>query len=569
MTNRDEVIFSVIDHLMEQYRNGREVPLQQVLTENPEFAAEIESLWATAMVAEQLVQSPQPAATSSSPLDPAQDSSDSQSFEKGTRIGPFELIGEIGRGGMGIVYKARQSHPERTVAVKMLLRGDLSSPVNLARFQLEVEAAARLDHPHIVSIHTVGTEKGLPYFSMPYIDGTTLAKRISEGPLSDREAAALMVPVCRAIDYAHRRGVLHRDLKPSNILIDRSGHQFVSDFGLAKRISTGEEPSLEASLTESGAIVGTPGYMAPEQAAANRGPPGPATDVYSLGAILYACVTGRAPFQAATPVDALLMILEQDPPPPSLLHPQIDVDLEMIILKALQKPMDLRYQTAGALADDLEAFLRFEPISARQSHFTQILSRALRPTHNIGVLENWGLLWMWHAVVVFSLCLVTDLMRYNNVTSRFPYVGLWTLGLGTWAVIFWNLRRRAGPVTFVERQIAHVWAASMACSSALFGIESLMGLPVLTLSPVLALFAGAVFVAKAGILSGEFYLPGILCYLSAIPMALMPSVSVTIFGLVSGGAFFLSGLKFHLLRRANPPPPRPRPRRKSPGPGTP
>lgn len=565
MTHPDDAIFSALNRLLEDYRSGREVPLQQVLTENPDYAEEIESLWATAMVAEQLAKSSEDPVIGPLLVQNEAVSPYPTPVGNGTRIGPFELISEIGRGGMGIVYKARQTHPERIVAVKMLLRGDLSSPVNLARFQFEVEAAARLDHPHIVSIHTVGTENGQPYFSMPYIDGTTLARRISEGPISDRDAAQLLVPVCRAIDYAHRRGVLHRDLKPSNILIDRSGHQFVSDFGLAKRISTGEEPSLETALTESGAIVGTPGYMAPEQAAANRGPAGPATDVYSLGAILYACVTGRAPFQAATPVDALLMILEQDPPPPSLLHPQIDVDLEMIILKALQKPMDLRYQTAGALADDLEAYLRFEPISARQSHFTQILSRALRPTHNIGVLENWGLLWMWHAAVIISLCIVTDVMRYNDVDSRLPYVGLWTLGLGTWAVIFWNLRRRAGPVTFVERQIAHVWAASMGCSSALFAIESLMELPVLTLSPVLALFAGAVFIAKAGILSGEFYLPAILCYLSAIPMALMPTVSVTIFGLVTGGAFFLSGLKFHLLRRANPIPPRPR--RKPAGPG--
>jgi len=452
---------------------------------------------------------------------------------------------------MGVVYKARQRHPQRTVAVKMLLRGEFSTPSNLARFQAETEAAARLDHPHIVAIHDVGMEQGQPYFSMPLIEGTTLARRITEGTLSDHEAAAVMVPVCRAIAYAHQRGVLHRDLKPSNILIDRHGHQFVSDFGLAKRFKTPEASLVGAAITETGAILGTPGYMAPEQAAGGRGHPGPVSDVYSLGAILYACVTGRAPFQAASPVDALLMILEQDPLPPRLLHPQIDIDLEMIILKALQKPIDLRYQTAEELAADLEAYLRHEPISARSSQFTQILSRAFRPTHHIGVLENWGLLWMWHAAVLVILCITTDLMKYAGIDSRLPYVGLWTLGLGTWAAIFWNLRRRAGPVTFVERQIAHVWAASMGCSTALFGIEWLMGLPVLTLSPVLALFAGAVFIAKAGILSGEFYIPGVLLYLSAIPMALFPQVSPTIFGLVSGGAFFFSGLKFHLLQRRN------------------
>lgn len=542
LPSEDSLIFVLLNQLTDRLRKGEEVDLEQMLANHPDQADELRSLWATVVVAEQLGH---PAYQSLGEL-PAH----KETLAPRSRIGKFELLEEIGRGGMGVVYQARQEHPTRTVAVKMLLRGDLSTPANLARFQAEAEAAARLDHPHIVAIHDVGMEGGLPYFSMPYVNGTTLARRIAEGPLSDREAAALLIPVCRAVAYAHQRGVLHRDLKPSNILIDQAGHQFVSDFGLAKRIEAPDASHTGTGLTESGAILGTPGYMAPEQAAGGRGQPGPASDVYSLGAMLYACVTGRAPFQGATPVDVLLMILEQDPPPPRLLHPQIDVDLEMIILKALQKPIDLRYQTADALADDLEAYLRHEPISARSSQFTQVLSRAFRPTHHIGVLENWGLLWMWHAAVLVVLCIVTDVMRYQRITSRLPYFGLWTLGLGTWAIIFLNLRRRAGPVTFVERQIAHVWAASMSCSTALFAVESLLGLPVLTLSPVLALFAGAVFVVKAGILSGEFYISAVLIYLSSIPMALFPQCSLTIFGIVSGGAFFLPGLKFHQLQRA-------------------
>jgi serine/threonine-protein kinase len=289
--------------------------------------------------------------------------------------------------------------------------------------------------------------------------------------------------------------------------------------------------------------------MAPEQAVGERGQVTPATDVYSLGAVLYACLTGRAPFQAATPVDAILMILEQEPPPPRLLNPQIDTDLEMIILKALQKPADLRYQTADALADDLTAYLQHEPISARSSQFTQILSRAFRPTHHIGVLENWGLLWMLHAAVLLVLCIVTDVIHAQGGVSRWPYMLLWIVGLGTWAIIFWNLRRRAGPVTFVERQIAHIWAASMACSSALYGVEALLKLPPLTLSPVLALIAGSVFVAKAGILSGEFYIHAVVLFLTAIPMAVFPRFALTIFGVVSALTFFLPGLKFHQIKK--------------------
>lgn len=547
MPEPDLQVLEILDDLIRRLRAGEPVGVEDALGAHPELAAEIRSLWATMMIAENLGRRDVEASG-------AADSEPSQTHENflpGTSIGEYDLLEEIGRGGMGVVYLARQRRLNRTVAVKMLQRGDLALPRRLERFLGEAQAAGRLDHPHIIPVYDVGQESGLPYFSMPYIQGTSLARRIAEQPLPGREAAELLIPVCRAVAYAHQRGILHRDLKPSNILIDPSGRPLVSDFGLAKRFDSEEDISPRRdALTETGAILGTPGYMAPEQALGRRDEIGPVSDVYSLGAVLYACVTGRPPVQAATPADALLLILEQDPPPPRVLNPQIDGDLEMIILKALQKPADLRYQTAAALADDLEAFLRHEPVAARSSHFTQVLSRVFRPTHHVGVLENWGLLWMLHAVVVFLLCVVTDLLKLRGVTSRPPYVLLWTVGLGAWGGIFWNLRRRSGPVTFVERQIAHVWGASMACSCALFGVEYLLGLPVLTLSPVLALIAGSVFVAKAGILSGEFYFPAAALYLAAIPMALLPRISLTLFGLVSGAAFFIPGLKYHLLSRS-------------------
>jgi serine/threonine-protein kinase len=224
----------------------------------------------------------------------------------------------------------------------------------------------------------------------------------------------------------------------------------------------------------------------------------------------------------------------------------------MIILKALQKPPDLRYATADALADDLQAYLDHEPIAARSSQFSQVLSRAFRPTHHIGVLENWGLLWMLHAAVLLVLCVCTDIIRAAGNRSRVPYEVLWILGLGAWAIVFWNLRRRSGPVTFVERQIAHIWAASIASSSALFGVEALLKLEPLTLSPVLALISGSVFLAKAGILSGEFYVHAAVLYLTAVPMALFPDIALTVFGIVAALTFFLPGLKFHQLKVKGP-----------------
>jgi len=466
-------------------------------------------------------------------------------------LGDYELLEEIGRGGMGVVYRARQRSLDRMVAVKMLLRRDLASEADLARFRSEAEAAARLDHPGIVSIFEVGECDGHPFYSMRFIEGTTLARKLAAGPLPPREAAALLASVAEAVHVAHARGVLHRDLKPSNILIDAAGAPHVTDFGLAKRLEGNE------SVTHTGAILGTPCYMSPEQAAGSRGDVGATSDVWSLGAILYQMLTGRPPFQASNPMDTLLAVLETDPPLPRSIAPQVDRDLEMIALKALQKPQDLRYESAADLGADLRSFLHGEPVAARRGGFADVVSRIFRETHHAVVLENWGLLWMWHSVVVLGLCVTTDVLAWQGVASRWPYVVLWGGGLALWAPIFWALRHRTGPVTAVERQIAHVWGGSVIASVLLFWVEAWLtvptpagpqSLPVLTLSPVLALFAGVVFFAKAGILSGTFYVQAAVLFATALLMCLVPDYQHVIFGLVSGACFFVPGLKYFRQR---------------------
>jgi serine/threonine-protein kinase len=347
--------------------------------------------------------------------------------------------------------------------------------------------------------------------------------------------------VAEAVQAAHARGVLHRDLKPSNILIDAAGEPRVSDFGLAKRLEAGD------SVTHTGAILGTPCYMSPEQAAGSRGDVGPASDVWSLGAILYQMLTGRPPFQAASPMDTLLAVLEADPPLPRSIDPQVDRDLEMIALKSLQKPQDLRYASASGLAADLRAYLVGEPVAARRGGLADVAARLFRETHHAVVLENWGLLWMWHSVVILGLCVTTDVLAWRGAT-RFTYLLLWGGGLALWAPIFWALRHRNGPVTAVERQIAHIWGASVIASVLLFWVEALLGLEPLRLSPVLALIAGAVFFAKAGVLSGQFYIQAAVLFATALVMCLVPDYQHIVFGLVSGACFFVPGFKYFRQR---------------------
>jgi WD40 repeat protein/tetratricopeptide (TPR) repeat protein len=272
-------------------------------------------------------------------------------------FGDYEILREIARGGMGVVFQARQVSLSRVVALKMILAGQLAHETDIRRFYSEAEAAANLDHPGIVPIYEVGQHEGQHYFSMGFVEGQSLSNRLSEGPLPPRQAAELVVKVAEAIEYAHQRGVIHRDLKPANVLLDAQGRPKVTDFGLAKKLHT------DSGLTHSGQVMGTPSHMPPEQADGKHA--GPAADVYSLGATLYCLLTGRPPFQAATPMDTLLQVLGQDPVPVRQLNASVPRDLETIVLKALQKEPGKRYASAQALAEDLERWLRGEPITAR------------------------------------------------------------------------------------------------------------------------------------------------------------------------------------------------------------
>ena len=552
--DRDARLAELIDRIA-----GGSTDIDLAAREHPDLAAELRELWAVAQFAH-LARKPDPQQTL--PHRPIEEVSP---FVR--EFGDFELIEELGRGGMGVVYKARQKSLDRLVALKMVREAHLATEEDRARFRAEALAAGQLKHPNIVTVYEVGTAAGQAYICMEYVGGPTLAQRIAaDGPLPPRDAARLVAVIARAVDHAHAEGILHRDLKPSNILLmggevagSRGGERpeggssttspphhlpspKVSDFGLAKKIDGA------SSLTRTGAVVGTPSYMAPEQAGGRKDLTA-AADVYSLGAILYELLTGRPPFQAAHPVDTLLMVLEQEPVPPRDLNPTVDRELELICLKCLQKPVELRYASAAALASDLEAHAAGESISAQPSGLRFFFARLFRETHHASVLENWGKLWMMHSAMIFLLCLLTFAMVESGLSNHLFYLGIWSFGLVTWGTIFWQLRRRAGPVLFVERQIAHAWAAGVCASIAMFVIEWLAKLPVLTLSPAVAVAAAMVFVFKAGILSGKFYLWAGLNFIAACVMPLIGNFAVLVFGAVSAVSFFVPGLHYHRQRR--------------------
>lgn len=298
-----------------------------------------------------------------------------------TTLGKFQLLEEIGRGGMGVVYKARQTDLQRIVAVKMILSSHLATVEEVRRFQTEARAAACVRHRNIVGIHEIGEKDGRHYFVMDFVEGQSLATRLTRGTLPSDEAARLLILIAQAVEHLHSQGVIHRDLKPSNILLDQHGEPFVTDFGLAKVFDA------DGGQTRSGAIVGTPSYMSPEQAAGRNSEISPRSDVYSLGAMLYEMLTGRPPFREDSVLDTLVQVLEGEPTLPSRLNPAISRDLELICLRCLDKDPAKRYPSAASLAADLGRYLNGESVEAR-SDWIAAIRRWMR--RQPGLACHWG-----------------------------------------------------------------------------------------------------------------------------------------------------------------------------------
>jgi tRNA A-37 threonylcarbamoyl transferase component Bud32 len=319
----------------------------------------------------------------------------------------YEILGELGRGGMGVVYKARQVAANRVVALKMIPAGQFASDAQRRRFRAEAEAAAALDHPGIVPIYDTGEAPAGPYFSMKLVAGRSLREALADpGWLPDPATrAALLAKVARAVHHAHQRGVIHRDLKPANILLDEHGEPLVTDFGLAKRVDSGD------SLTHTNAVIGTPAYMPPEQAAGESKSVTTLADVYSLGAVLYELLAGRPPFTGETPFAIAQQVLVRPPDPPSRVNPAADKDLEAVCLKCLEKDSAARYPSAEALAEDLDRWTRGEPLSVRPPSAAYLAWRWVRANVRTAV---------WVALIGFVCTLIGGgLVAWQAMVSLF------------------------------------------------------------------------------------------------------------------------------------------------------
>jgi serine/threonine-protein kinase len=374
----EERLNNLLSAWQEQQRQGRDVPAAELCRDHPELRRELERRIQAVRQMNDLAG--REAETLPAPVPSSGDTTLAPGSrlaapkEDGLSIPGYEVLGTLGRGGMGVVYQARQTKLGRIVALKMILSGAHAAEADLARFRTEAEAIARLQHPNIVQIHEIGEHGGLPFFSLEFCGGGSLEKKLNATPLPSRGAAAMVAVLARAMQAAHEKGVIHRDLKPANVLLAEDGTPKITDFGLAKKLD-------EASQTATGAVMGTPSYMAPEQAGGKSKAFGPACDIYALGAVLYECLTGRPPFRAATAMDTLLQVVSEDPAPPRLLNPNVGRDLETICLKCLEKDPRRRYESARALAEDLERYLAGESISARSLNLVNRIASSLEHSH--------------------------------------------------------------------------------------------------------------------------------------------------------------------------------------------
>ena len=464
----------------------------------------------------------------------------------------YKILGVLGRGGMGVVYKAKQEGLNRLVALKMVLAGEHAGAEELARFRLEAEAVAKLQHPNIVQVYEVGEADGRPFLSLEYVSGGSLAQKLHGTPMLSREAAQLTQTMAEAMHVAHASGIIHRDLKPANVLLTADGVPKITDFGLAKKLNQ------ESGQTQSGTIMGTPSYMAPEQAAGRIRDLSPATDVYALGAVLYEMLTGRPPFRAATPFDTAMQVIEREPAPPRLLNSKVERELEAICLKCLEKDPKHRYASAEKLAEDLGCYLTGEPISIRSFNVLDRLARTLERSNLDVEFLSWGTMLLWFSVITLAEHLVVFALTRQGP----PYPRIWISGarltqFAIMGVIFWRTRRHnLLPTTAAERQLWSIWIGYI-IASLIIGLvnreltsnEALRD--ELTLYPMRSVLSGLAFFVMGGAYWGRCYTFAVAFFAFAALMPLRLHWAPLEFGLLWSTTLGLIGLQLRRLGKVS------------------
>jgi len=462
----------------------------------------------------------------------------------------YDRLNELGRGGMGVVYRARDRRLKRTVALKMILHGSHASNELIERFQVEAEAVAQLHHPNIVQIFEVGEHQGSPYFSLEFAEGGSLDKKIAGTPQNPREAAELIETLAQAMQVAHQQNIIHRDLKPANILLTEDGKPKITDFGLAKRLDA------ESQHTQTGAVMGTPSYMAPEQAAGRLDDIGPATDIYALGAILYHLLTGRPPFLAEQQLDTMRQVLDDEPTPPRRLNSAIPVDLESIALKCLEKQPERRYSTCEELASDLRKFMEGEPISIRGSRWMGSVARSLQRGKHDFDLKAWETILYWFAFFIFaaevSIAVCYQLIPDQQEFLPFAFGTRILQAFGFIGVLIWQRNNWMTSIGTGARQMLSIWIAFLV-SCSLTGIVLHFGsyqddFNYLSLHPHFAILSGMIFFVMGGSYWGQCYLMGVLFFVLSLFMLLHPPSAPIAFGALWAGCLIIIGRRLRYLQ---------------------
>ncbi len=495
--------------------------------------------------------------------------SEGTASERSRRFGNHELLSEIARGGMGVVYKARQIGLNRIVALKMILAGQLASAEEVQRFHAEANAAAHLDHPGIVPIYEVGEHDGQHFFTMALVNGSNLAERLRQGPMAACEVVTLMRSIAVAVQHAHDKGVIHRDLKPENILLEELG---VRDWGLGKKESDSlssliPNPQLltpritdfglaklvqgDAHLTGSGQVVGTPSFMPPEQAAGRTRDIRETADVYSLGAILYACLTGRPPHQAATALETVMQVLDAEPAPPRLLNPQVPRDLEAICLKCLQKEPAHRYATAQQVADELQRFLDGEPIQASSVHLLDYMLHALRKDRHEENFRDWGFGLMVFGLVIAVSHAATFLLESAGKGSWIAYWLPRSLMVVLLLVLLRRFRRHSMlPTNSAERLVWCVWVGYLICAGVIGATLSASGLDPRLLYAFSSILGGLGFFIMGVHVWGGAYVIGWAFLLAAPLLSITPKSASLSYGALWGVSLLAFGGHYWRLSRS-------------------